>query len=72
MIKITWGEIYEEIDEPYFGEVKMFPKDFLEGCKNDPNVSQNIPYETKKKIKIINLEESLYSQVVMIRHKTTV
>ena len=27
--KNTWMKIYETIDEPYFGEVELFSKDFF-------------------------------------------
>ena len=64
-------EIYEASDEPYFGEVKLFPKEFLEQYENNPNAPQNIPSEIKNKIKTLALEKSLYSQVVMIRQRTT-
>ena len=52
--KNTCRKIYEEIDEPYFGEVKLFPKDFIEHFKNNPNMPQNIPSEIKKKIRTIS------------------
>ena len=54
--KNTWRTIYEEICEPYFGEVKLFPKAFIEHCKKHLNGSRNIPYEINKSIKIIALE----------------
>ena len=44
-------EIYEASDEPYFGEVKLFPKEFLEHCENNPNDPHNNPSEIKNTIK---------------------
>ena len=35
--KNTWRTIYEAIDEPYFGEVKLIPKLFPYHYKNHPN-----------------------------------
>ena len=40
----TWEKIYEKTDEPYFGEVKLFSKEFLDHIKRNPNTPQNIPY----------------------------
>ena len=65
--KNIWSKIYETIDEPYFGEVGLFSKDFLYNCKNNTNVPHNISSKIKKNIKIIDLEEILYTQVVMVR-----
>ena len=45
--KNIWRNIYEEIDVNYFGEVKMFPKSFLDNCKNHPDDPQNIPTDIK-------------------------
>ena len=65
--KNTWRTIYKAIYAPYFGKVRLFPKEFLDHYKNHPNEQQNIPYQIKKKIKTNVLEESLYAKVVMIR-----
>ena len=35
--KNRWRNIYEAIDAPYFGEVKLFPKEFLDPYKENPN-----------------------------------
>ena len=42
-----WRPIYEVIDDSYSGEVKLFPKRFLNQCRNKPNEPQNIPNEFK-------------------------
>ena len=51
--KMTCITIYEAIDEIYFEEFTLFPKDFLEHCKNNPNVPQNNTSEIKTYIKTI-------------------
>ena len=38
--KHTWRTIYEEIDAPYSGQVKLFPRSFINRCKNHPNETQ--------------------------------
>ena len=38
--KNRWRNIYEAIDAPYFGEVKLFPKEFLYPYKDHPNNPQ--------------------------------
>ena len=48
--KNTWRTIHEEINAPYFGEVKIFPKALLDQYKNNTNKTQKIPYEIKKRI----------------------
>ena len=48
--KNTWRTISKAIDVPYFGEVKLFTKEFLDQCKNHLNEPQNIPTEIKKNI----------------------
>ena len=35
--KNRWRNIYEPIYAPYFGEVKLFPKEFLDPYKENPN-----------------------------------
>ena len=42
-----WRPIYEVIDDSYFEVVKLFPTTFLDQCKNNPNITQNIPSEFK-------------------------
>ena len=44
----TRREIYKVIDETCFKEVTIFPGGFLEKCKKNPNVPQNIPNYMKK------------------------
>ena len=48
--KNTRRTIYEEIDELYFGEVKIFYKEFLDHCKNNTNTPQNIPSRIKNNV----------------------
>ena len=55
--KNTWKNIYKEIDAPYIGGVKNFPKMFLDQCKNYPNEPHKIPSETKNNIKNISLKK---------------
>ena len=43
----TWRTIYEAIYEPYFGEVKLFPRLFIIHCRKHPNKPQKIPTEIK-------------------------
>ena len=57
----TFKYIYEAIHETYFQQVGLFTVKFLQLCKRNPNVPQNIPYDTNK-----------YSQVAMICLKTEV
>ena len=57
------------IDTFYFKYVTIFPKEFLEKYKNNPNVPQNMPSDIKNNF---FPEESLYSQVVMFQIKTKV
>ena len=42
----TWMTIYEKIHKNYFKELKLFTDGFLEQCKINKNLPQNIPYET--------------------------
>ena len=62
-----WRTIYESTHETYFKEVPLFPDEFLEQCKNNLKMKQNVPYDIKF---TINIEDILGSQVVIIRHKT--
>ena len=52
----------------HLDRLSYFQNYFLINIKNHPNDPQNIPTELKK----ITLEESLYSQVVMIPQKILV
>ena len=49
--KNIWRTIYEAIYAPYFEEVKLFSKEFIDHCKNRPNEPQNIPTVINKNIK---------------------
>ena len=42
-----WRSIYEVIHDDYFKVVKLFPREFLNQCKNNRNEPQNIPSEVK-------------------------
>ena len=44
-----------------------FTDKFVEQCKRNANILQCIPSEIKNVIKLISLEEGLYSQDIMIR-----
>ena len=46
-----WKSIYEVIHDDYFKVVKLFPSEFLNQCKNNPNEPQNIPNEVKSSLK---------------------
>ena len=46
----TWRTTHKEIYEGYFVKVKLFPREFINICKNYPNETQNIPTDTKKNI----------------------
>ena len=71
-LKKTWRTIYKAIDERYFVEVRLFPRSFINICKNHTNDPQNIPTDIKKSLKIPALEEILYAQVVRICRKSMV
>ena len=49
--KKTHRAIYEVIDEPYFGEVIIFLKLFLDHCKKHPNKLQNIHLKPRRMLK---------------------
>ena len=42
-----WRSIQEVIDDSYFGVINLFPKIFLNQCKNNPNEPQNISSKVK-------------------------
>ena len=48
--KNTWRTIYEEIDAPYFLQVKLFPRLFIHFCKTHLNETQIIPADIKNNI----------------------
>ena len=45
-----WMTIYEAIYEGYFFKVKLFPREFINICKNNPNEPQNIPTDINNNI----------------------
>ena len=45
--KKIWRPIYEVIHASFFEETNIFPKPFLELCKNNPNQPQFIPSDVK-------------------------
>ena len=52
-----------------FLATNIFPTEFLDQCKNNPNSPQNIPSEVKVALKIMSMEQGVYAQVVMICRK---
>ena len=46
--KNTWTTIYAAIYAPYFGEVKLFPKEFLDQFKKDPNDPQKFHLKSRR------------------------
>ena len=56
----NWRPIYEVIDDSFFAATKIFPTEFLDQCKNNPNEPQNIPYEVK-----VALKKWLWKKVYM-------
>ena len=63
--KNKWRTIYKAIDEPYFGEFKLFPREFINICKKYPNDPQKHSSGINKNLKIA-LDGSLYAHVVRI------
>ena len=63
-----WRSIYKVIDYSYFEVVKLFPTEFLNQCKNNPNEHQNIPSEFKADLKMA-MKQGFYAQLLMIRRK---
>ena len=47
----TWRNIYEAIDEGEFVNVELFPRAFINLCKNNTNDPQDIPTDINKNIK---------------------
>ena len=64
-----WRPIYEVTDEDYFIGSKMFSDDFIKKCKDNTNVDQFIPLDMKDNIRQMEMEQGLYSQVIMLRRK---
>ena len=65
-LKKKWIPIYEVIDNSYFSASKIFPTEFLDQCRNNPNKPKDITSEIKESLKRMAMEQGLYSQVVMI------
>ena len=61
--------IYEVIYEAYIKDSKNFPDNFIRDCKNNSNKARDIPRDVKNNIKRMEMEQSLYSQVIRIRRK---
>ena len=49
--KNIWIPIYEVIHAPYFEETDIFPQEFLDKCKYNPNKPQFLPSEVKVVLK---------------------
>ena len=64
---IKWRPIYEVKDEDYFMGSTIFSDDFMQQCKDNVNADQFIPLEMKNNIKQMEMEQGLYSQVIMVR-----
>ena len=64
-----WRPIYEGIDESYIEDSNIFPGDFIRECKNNSKEAQFIPREVKNNIKLMTMEQGLYSQVIRIHRK---
>ena len=52
-----------------FEETTIFPQEFLDQCKNNPNEPQLPPSEFKVVLKIMLMGQGLYTQAVMILRK---
>ena len=69
-VNITrWIPIYEVIDEAYIKESNISPEDFIRECKNNSKEAQFIPSDVTNIIKRMEIEQSLYAQVVKLRRK---
>ena len=64
-----WRSIYEVIVEAYIKESNISPDDFIRECKNNSNEPQFISSDVKNIIKRMEMEQSLYAQVVKLRRK---
>ena len=64
-----WRPIYEVIDKAYIKESNIFPDDFIKECKMNSNEPRFISGDIKNSIKQMAMEQSLYAQVVKLRHK---
>ena len=64
-----WIPIYKVIEKSVFVATKHFLTEFLHRYNNNPDKSQNIPYEVKIVLEKNPVEQGLYSKVVMILRK---
>ena len=67
--RTKWRPIYEVIDEDYIKNSHIFPEDFITKYKQCPYEPQTILGEVKNNIKLMAMEQSLYSQVIKFRRK---
>ena len=67
--RTKWRPMYEVIDEYYIKSFNIFPDDFITKCKQFPNGPQTISSDVKNNIKRMEMEQSLYAQVIMFRRK---
>ena len=67
--KTHWRKIYEVIQQEFFEENDIFPKEFLKQWNTNANESHNIQTDFKKKLKRMAMKQILYKQVVMLSWK---
>ena len=67
-IRTIWRPIYEVINAPFLKK-RIFSTRFLDLCKNNSNKPQFLPSYVRIVLKIMAMEQSLYSQVVIIFQK---
>ena len=49
--KNKWRTIYKANDASYFGEVKLFPKEFFDQCKKKPDDPQKFHMKSRRILK---------------------
>ena len=64
-----WRPIYEVIDESYIKYSKIFPDNFIRDFKNNSNEARDIPHDIKNNMRQMEMEKSLYTQVVKLCRK---
>ena len=67
--KNKWRTIYEVIDTDYIENSNIFSIAFIKQCKLCPNEPQFILQDVKNNIKRMEMEQSLYAQIIMFRRK---
>ena len=67
--KTKWRTIYEVIDEDYIKNSNIFPDTSITKCKLCPNIPQTISNYVKNYIKRMEMEQSLYAQVIKFQRK---